>query len=175
MVPAEIIPVTELTDTELDAVSGGLLNTQSQSRATTQSQYHTTTQRWGADWRGCRRPRGGCGSPTGSRSGKRRLITDLPAHCSPWRSVRVSRIHVHCIPPEVFLVRPEECFEIREDRNGREASSCCTTMQSNIKTKWSALSCACGQRMEGLSNAQRSRWGTKGQAEWKLPARRSDK
>jgi bacteriocin-like protein len=26
MVPTEIIPVTELTDTELDAVSGGLLN-----------------------------------------------------------------------------------------------------------------------------------------------------
>ena len=27
----------------------------------------------------------------------------------------------------------------------------------------------CGQGMEGLSNARRSRWGTKGQAEWKLP------
>jgi bacteriocin-like protein len=26
MIPTEIIPVTELTDTELDAVSGGLLN-----------------------------------------------------------------------------------------------------------------------------------------------------
>jgi hypothetical protein len=63
----------------------------------------------------------------------------------------------------------------KNERQPHAQSSCCTTMQSNIKTKWSALPCACGHRLEGLSNARRSRWGTKGQAEWKLPARRSDK
>jgi hypothetical protein len=42
------------------------------------------------------------------------------------------------------------------------------TMQGNIKTKWSAMSRACGKGMEGLPHAKR-------QAERKLPARRSDK
>jgi hypothetical protein len=63
----------------------------------------------------------------------------------------------------------------RNERQPHAQSSCCTTMQSNIKTKWSALSCACRQRLEGLPHARRSRWSTKGQAEWKLSAWRSDK
>jgi hypothetical protein len=43
-------------------------------------------------------------------------------------------------------------------------------MQSHFKAEWPAMSRACSEGMEGLQDARRSRRGTKGQAEWKLPA-----
>jgi hypothetical protein len=47
-------------------------------------------------------------------------------------------------------------------------------MQSDVKAERTSLSRACGQGMEGLPNAWCSRRRTEGQAEWKLPARRSN-
>ena len=61
----------------------------------------------------------------------------------------------------------------KNEQQPHAKSSCCATMQSEFKAEWSALPCACRQRLEGLPNAWRSRWSTKRQAEWKLPARRS--
>src|SRR5262249_35493146 len=52
----------------------------------------------------------GCGTRTESRSGKRRLITDFPAHCSPWSTLlsvekcagMLVSMSIALPPPEVF-------------------------------------------------------------------------
>jgi len=44
-------------------------------------------------------------------------------------------------------------------------------LYSQIKTDWAALSFARCARLEGPPNARRSRRGTRGPAEWQLPAR----
>jgi hypothetical protein len=63
----------------------------------------------------------------------------------------------------------------KNERQPHAKSSCCATMQSDIEAEWPAMSRACGSRLAGLPNAWCSRWGTEGQGEWKLSARRSDK
>jgi hypothetical protein len=46
-------------------------------------------------------------------------------------------------------------------------------MQSQIKTDWEAMSCAGGARVEGLPDARRPRWRSRGRTQWKLPAWRA--
>jgi hypothetical protein len=47
-------------------------------------------------------------------------------------------------------------------------------MQSEIEADWTALSCACSARLEGLPNACCTRRRARRQAEWQLPARCQD-
>jgi len=46
-------------------------------------------------------------------------------------------------------------------------------MHGEIKTDWAALSCARGERLEGVSHARCRRWRSWGRTQRKLQARRS--
>jgi hypothetical protein len=48
------------------------------------------------------------------------------------------------------------------------------SVHRQIKANETALPCACYTRLEGLPNARRSGWRTRGRAEWQLPARCQD-
>ena len=60
----------------------------------------------------------------------------------------------------------------QNDHQPHAQGPCRTPVQSKIKADGKALSCACGARLAGLPDARCPRWCTRGQAEWKLSARR---
>ena len=61
----------------------------------------------------------------------------------------------------------------RNDHQPHAQGPCRTTMHGQIKANGSALPCACGAGLAGVSDARRSRRCAGGQKKWKLQARRA--
>jgi hypothetical protein len=59
----------------------------------------------------------------------------------------------------------------RNDHQPHAQGPCRTPVHGQVKANGSALSCACGAGLAGVSDARCPRWRTRGQAEWELPTR----